>query len=77
MSVTIKNIADNTMTNKWIVCMQCDTEFEYDVIEQRRHAEMGYEPPRRCPDCRKHKKRIVSEWQRKMNKTRQKKNQKI
>ena len=66
---------DNTRQSEWIVCVQCDTEFEYNVIEQTRHYEMGYDTPRRCPDCRKHKTKIMSGWERKMDKTRQKNNQ--
>jgi len=75
MTLTTGTISDNTMQNEWIVCIQCDTEFEYDVEEQARHAQMGYDMPRRCPTCRKHKTKIMSGWERKMNKTRQKNNQ--
>jgi uncharacterized paraquat-inducible protein A len=75
MALTTESIMDNAMQNEWIVCVQCDAEFEYDVVEQARHAEMGYDTPRRCPDCRRHKTKIMSRWERKMSKNHQKKNQ--
>ena len=75
MIVTTESKMDRKMQSEWIVCVQCDREFEYEISEQARHAEMGYDTPRRCPDCRKHKTRILSGWERKMNKSRQKKNQ--
>ena len=75
MTSTTPSIMGNDMQSEWLVCVQCDTEFEYDVVEQKRHISMDYDTPRRCPECRKHKTRIMSGWERKMNKTRQKNNQ--
>ena len=38
-----------------LTCIQCDSSFEYTVEEQRRHDSLGFDAPRRCPLCRKHK----------------------
>ena len=51
------------METKWIVCLQCETEFEFDASEQRRYAEKGYDDPRRCPSCRKHKTKVLDAWE--------------
>jgi hypothetical protein len=47
------------MESKWIVCVQCDSEFEFDTEDQIRYAEKGYDDPQRCPDCRRHKSKII------------------
>jgi len=47
------------MESEWLVCMQCDTEFEFDEKEQVRYTEKGYDAPHRCPECRKHKSKII------------------
>jgi hypothetical protein len=62
------------MQTEWLTCIQCDSEFEFDVSEQLRHVEKGYDLPRRCPACRKHKTKIMNAWEIKKNKTRQKNN---
>ena len=48
------------MESEWFVCMQCDTEFEFNGEEQIRYAERGYEAPCRCPECRKHKAKLIA-----------------
>jgi rubrerythrin len=48
------------MESEWITCMQCDTEFEFDIAEQVRYAEKGYDAPQRCPECRKHKTKFLN-----------------
>jgi hypothetical protein len=62
------------MQTEWLICIQCDSEFEFDVSEQFRYAERGYDMPLRCPECRKHKTKLMNAWERKMYKTRQKNN---
>ena len=42
-----------TMENKSIICIQCETEFEFTVTDQLRYERMNFDEPRRCPDCRK------------------------
>ena len=48
------------MRSEWIVCVQCDDEFEFSVTDQIRYERKGFEPPHRCPNCRKHKSRVIS-----------------
>lgn len=43
------------MENKIIQCIQCDTEFEFTPFNQEEYAAKGYDEPKRCPTCRKHK----------------------
>ena len=38
-----------------ITCVQCDTDFEFSEQDQERYERMGFDQPRRCPLCRKHK----------------------
>jgi DNA-directed RNA polymerase subunit RPC12/RpoP len=44
-----------TMENKTIICIQCESEFEFTVNDQLRYKKMNFDEPRRCPDCRKNK----------------------
>jgi hypothetical protein len=39
-------------------CVQCDAEFTMSEQEIERYEEMGFDLPRRCPQCRKHKIRM-------------------
>ena len=48
------------MESEWIVCMQCDAEFEFAEDEQVRYADRGYDAPCRCPECRKHRAKLNS-----------------
>lgn len=36
-------------------CWECATRFDYTVEEQMRFKSLGYEPPKRCPECREKK----------------------
>jgi hypothetical protein len=45
------------MEAQFLVCIQCGQEFEFPPEEQARYAERGFDQPRRCPSCRKHKSR--------------------
>ena len=47
------------MEREWIVCVQCDDEFEFNVADQIRYERKGFEPPQRCPTCRKHKSKVI------------------
>jgi hypothetical protein len=60
------------MESQWIVCVQCEMEFEFDEAEQLRHADLGFDVPRRCSSCRKHKSKIMNGWELKMFKSRKK-----
>ncbi|MCG6909005.1 MAG: zinc-ribbon domain-containing protein [Deltaproteobacteria bacterium] len=47
------------MESERIVCIQCENEFEFSIADQIRYAEKGFEPPRRCPACRRNKSKII------------------
>lgn len=47
------------MESEWIVCVQCDDEFEFSIADQIRYERKGFEPPKRCPSCRRHKSKII------------------
>ena len=42
-------------------CIQCGEDFELTGSEVQRFMSKGFDLPRRCPDCRKNKSKIVSE----------------
>ncbi len=45
------------MTDKTIVCKDCNSEFVFTVGEQEFYKEKGFEnEPVRCPECRRAKK---------------------
>ena len=43
------------MADTTITCIQCDTDFEFSEKDQEKYDRMGFDYPRRCPACRKHK----------------------
>ena len=45
------------MKDMTMVCIQCDEEFEFSALEQKKYEDRGYDIPKRCPSCRKHKSR--------------------
>ena len=45
------------MENIAITCIQCQEDFEFTVEEQKKLKKRGFDPPLRCPQCRKHKSR--------------------
>lgn len=46
------------MSDKTIICKDCNKEFIFTEGEQAFYAEKGFEnEPVRCPDCRKKKKK--------------------
>jgi hypothetical protein len=54
------------MKDRTITCIQCESPFMFNVAEQRRYIESGFNAPRRCPACRKNKsKPVENEWDRK------------
>lgn len=44
-----------------LACVQCDAAFEVSARDMERHESMGFDLPRRCPQCRKHKIRMAEE----------------
>ena len=41
-----------------LVCKDCGKEFEFTENDQRFYAEKGFEPPKRCKECRQKRKEI-------------------
>ena len=52
------------MKSKFFECIQCEEVFEFTAKEQVRCEQMGFDEPRRCPECRKRKSRDdeASRW---------------
>ena len=48
------------MRDQTIYCIQCDNTFTFGVVEQKRLSSLGFDDPRRCPDCRKKKQKSVN-----------------
>lgn len=61
------------MKSKFIECVQCQQVFEFTAKEQERCYQMGFDEPRRCQQCRKHKSRDGEnpEWRNAKGKKRQ------
>jgi hypothetical protein len=45
------------MESEYLCCIQCEQEFEFTPAEQDLYRQRGFDAPRRCPACRKHKSR--------------------
>ena len=48
----------DVMENKTIVCVQCERTFLFSPAEQEKFRARGFDPPRRCPECRERKSRV-------------------
>ena len=46
------------MRDKILECAQCNNDFQFTVAEQIHYLKMGFDEPRRCADCRKHKTKV-------------------
>ena len=46
------------MKGQYITCIQCKNEFEFTLAEQEHFNARGFDPPKRCPSCRKNKTRL-------------------
>lgn len=42
----------------WLSCQQCGDRFWFSATEQDNYDRRGFDPPLRCPECRKHRNRI-------------------
>jgi hypothetical protein len=47
------------MEDKTIFCIQCNRLFVLTAAELRRFSSRGFNVPRRCPECRKHKTKLA------------------
>lgn len=41
-----------------LTCIQCEAPFSFSVAEQKRCDLHDFDPPTRCPDCRKKKSKL-------------------
>ena len=48
------------MATSIITCIQCEADFEFTAEERQRYARQGFDEPKRCPSCRKHRLRLRS-----------------
>ena len=46
------------MKTRLITCVQCEKEFEFSIIDQKNFRERGFDPPKRCPSCRRKKSKL-------------------
>ena len=56
------------MKDKTIACIQCEKLFVFTVAEQKRFLRLGFDIPKRCPDCRKKKSKMIEINERQKNK---------
>ena len=47
------------MNDQFITCVQCNTEFKFSAKEQEYYKNKGFNPPKRCPQCRKNKAKLA------------------
>jgi len=40
------------MDSKWIVCVDCESKFEFTEGEQEFYRERSFQEPKRCKKCR-------------------------
>ncbi|MFC1895668.1 zinc-ribbon domain containing protein [Thermodesulfobacteriota bacterium] len=43
------------MEDQFLTCIQCGEEFVFSAAEQGKYNSRGFDPPRRCPECRRKK----------------------
>ena len=48
------------MRDQTIFCIQCDNSFTFTVAEQKRVNSLGFDAPKRCSECRKHKQKSAN-----------------
>ena len=46
------------MKDQMLECVQCNEPFSFTTDEQEKYFNMGFDPPKRCPDCRKNRSRL-------------------
>ena len=42
--------------DRYLTCVECNSEFVFSADDQQYHAERGYEDPKRCSSCRQAKR---------------------
>ncbi|MFC1836038.1 zinc-ribbon domain containing protein [Thermodesulfobacteriota bacterium] len=48
------------MPGKEMLCIVCESPFFFKESDQLRYVELGFEEPKRCPECRRRKRRMRS-----------------
>ena len=48
------------MKDKILTCIQCESTFIFSADEQNRYRAYGFDTPKRCPDCRKKRFKVVA-----------------
>lgn len=61
------------MQTRTLECIQCGNAFELSDSELQYYRQRGFDEPKRCPECRKHKRREVNEANNENRKFRNKK----
>jgi hypothetical protein len=46
----------SSYTDQHLTCADCGHDFEWSAKDQEFFAEKGFQPPKRCKDCRRAKK---------------------
>ena len=46
------------MKNQSLDCIQCNELFSFTADEQQKYMDMDFDPPKRCPDCRKNRTKL-------------------
>ena len=46
------------MKDQEFECVQCNEPFVFTIDEQQKYADMGFDPPKRCPACRKKRTKL-------------------
>lgn len=55
------------MKDKILHCIQCESSFVFSVDEQNRYRTSGFDEPKRCPNCRKKRFKVVEAPERRRN----------
>lgn len=50
-----EKFSEAPMFDKTLECIQCGEVFTLSAAEQERIFSRGFDEPKRCPDCRRHK----------------------
>ncbi len=51
------NDMENDFKDKTVKCIDCGKDFEFTAKEQKFYKEKNFQEPKRCPACRKARKR--------------------
>ena len=49
---TFQQLSEHEFSARQLTCHDCGIACDYPTAQQKRHAECGYPPPKRCKPCR-------------------------